>query len=148
MTPSYLKLETIRGLQSGPLYPFAKAHLTWLETHHYKARTAHEHLRLFARLNGWMVRKGLHLRGLNEKLLEGFLQRRRCPRRSWSGGGFAFRCLLAMLREAGVTPRAKAVRPTPAQCLVKDYRRYLLEERGCTPKTLENYARHVDRFLS
>ncbi len=147
MTPSCLKIETIQGLQSGPLCPFAKAHLTWLQAQHYKARTAHEHLRLFARLNGWIVRRGLRLRDLNEKQLEGFLQRRRCPRRSWSGAGFAFRCLLAILREAGVTPPAKVVRPSPAQRLVKDYRRYLLEERGCTKDTMADYARHADRFL-
>jgi len=147
MIPSFLKLETIQGLQSGPLYPYAKVHLAWLQAQNYKTRTAHEHLRLFARLNGWIVRKGLRLRELNENTLRDFLQRRRCPRKSWSGAGFAFRHLLSLLREAGATPRAKMVRPTPAQHLVNDYRRYLLEERGCTTKTTADYSRHADRFL-
>lgn len=36
---------------------------------------------------------------------------------------------------------------TPAQQLAADYRRYLLEERGCSGWTLENYGRHIDRFV-
>jgi site-specific recombinase XerD len=38
--------------------------------------------------------------------------------------------------------------PTPAQRLAADYRRYLSEERGCSDWTLENYGRHIDRFVT
>jgi site-specific recombinase XerD len=56
--------------------------------------------------------------------------------------------LLNILRKARVTPPAKAIPPTPAQRLASDYRRYLSAERGCAGWTLENYGRHIDRFLA
>ncbi len=41
-----------------------------------------------------------------------------------------------------------AVPLTPAQRLADRFRRYLSEERGCSGWTLENYGRHIDRFVA
>lgn len=148
MNTSFLKVETVQGLQSGPLVAYASSHLMWLRSQGYTPRTAHEHLRLFAHVNSWMLRKGLRPRDMNEQLLDDVLKDRRCLRKSWSGARFAFRRLLVSLREAGVTSMARVVAPTPAQRLVNDYRAFLDGERGCTAKTGADYARPIYRFLS
>ena len=56
--------------------------------------------------------------------------------------------MLCILRETRATPQAKAVQLTPAQTLAAQYRQYLTEERGCSDWTVENYGRHIDRFLA
>ena len=56
--------------------------------------------------------------------------------------------MLCILRETRATPQAKVVQLTPAQALAAQYRRYLTEERGCSDWTVENYSRHIDRFLA
>jgi site-specific recombinase XerD len=59
----------------------------------------------------------------------------------------ALQRLLAILREAHVSPAAETIPLTPAQRLAAQYRRYLSEERGCCDETVENYGRHIDRLV-
>ena len=84
----------------------------------------------------------------DEKLVGRFL-RRHWRRRKRTCGELPALCrLLGILRNAGAIPPAKLVAPTPAQRLATNFRRYLLEERGCSDWTVENYGRHIDRFVA
>ena len=148
MTPSFIELKTIRGLQSGPLCPYAQPYLTLLQDQGYRPKTVREHLCLIASLNRWLARRDRGLRDLNEQVVAGFLTRHLCRRKNWCGALPAMHRLLGLLRKAGVTPPAKVIAPTPAQRLVERYRQFLLDERGCVEGTVEHYARHAGRFLA
>ncbi|MES1260906.1 MAG: site-specific integrase [Acidobacteriota bacterium] len=101
-----------------------------------------------ANFNRWLFRTGRGLHDLNERTIETFL-RRQFGQRTWQAGERpALLRMLCVLREAGATPLAKAVQLTPAQTLAAQYRQYLTEERGCSDWTVENYSRHIDRFLA
>lgn len=79
---------------------------------------------------------------------------RECLRRVIKGGldknaGVAkLRRLLAMLRRLGVTPEAKAARPSPSEQLTRAYERFLLEERNLVPQTVVHRRLTTSRFLS
>jgi len=148
MTPSFIRLETVRGLQSGPLCPYALPYLTLLQEQGYQPKTVREHLCLIASLNRWLARRDRGLRDLNEQVVLRFLKRHLRRRKHWCGALPALHRLLGLLRKRGVTPPAKVIPPTPAQRLADRYRQYLLRERGCADETVENYARHIDRFLA
>jgi len=148
MNPSFTELNTVRGLDSGPLPRYVKAYITLLQGQGYQPRTVREHLCLIANLNRWLVRTGRTPRDLNESVVGRFLKRHLRRRKAWCGALPALCRLLGLLRAAGVAPPAKPIPRTAAQRWADDYRRYLAEERGVDGATIYNYARHIDRFLS
>lgn len=148
MNPVFTELKTVKGLDSGPLRPHVQPYIAQLQEQGYQPRTVRAHLCFFAKFNRWLTRTNRRLRDLNEELTECFL-RRHLRGQTWRVGERpALRRLLNILRKSGVTPKAQAIPPTPAQRLAADYRRYLSEERGCCDWTLENYGRHIDRFVT
>jgi len=148
MTTSFIEWKTIRGLADEPLCPYAAPYITLLQEKGYQPRTIREHLYLIANLNRYLARNDHRLRDLNEKLVGRFLRRHLRRRKSSAGELPALYRLLGILRNAGAIPPAKLVAPTPAQRLAANFRRYLLEERGCSDWTVENYGRHIDRFVA
>lgn len=128
--------------------PHVQPYITQLREQGYQPRTVRAHLCFFANFARWLTRTNRRLRDLNEELVERFLVRQLGGRTWWAGERPALHRLLGILRKARVTPPAKAIPTTPAQRLAADYRRYLLEERGCSGWTLENYGRHIDRFVA
>ena len=79
---------------------------------------------------------------------------RECLRRVIKGGygknagASTLRRLLTMLRRMGVTPEAKAARPSPSEQLTRAYERFLLEERNLAPQTVAHRRLIASRFLS
>lgn len=148
MTTSFTQLNTVRGLDCGPLAPFVGDYIALLCGQGYRARTVRGHLCLLAKLNDWLIRRKFSLADLDEAVLERFGKRHLCRRKSLAGELSVLLRLLELLRRAGVTPPAKLDPPAPARCLADRYRRFLREERGCAEWTVRNYARHIDRFLA
>jgi site-specific recombinase XerD len=139
--------RTVQGLDSGPLRRHIEPYIAYVHDQGYKLKTIRYHLRLIASFNQWLVRTDRGLRDVNETIIGAFL-RRFLGQRTWQAGErAALLRLLCILRETRAAPQAKAVQLTPAQTLVAQYRRYLTEERGCSDWTVENYSRHIDRFL-
>lgn len=147
MNTSFAEFKTIRGLDAGLLCPHIDPYITQLLKQGYRHRTIRAHLNLFASLNRWLIRTGRTLHSLDEKAIEGFLRRHQHGRTWRMGEDIALQRLLEILRKARVIPLAKVIPLTPARCLADQYRRYLLDERGCSDATLENYGRHIDRLV-
>ena len=148
MNPLFTELKTVRGLDSGLLRPYVPPYIVQLQQQGYRPGTVRTHLCLIANLNRWLTRTDRSLHDLNEKVIERFLQGH-LRHRTWRAGERpALHRLLSILRKARVTPEAEAISPTPAQRLADQYRCYLSEERGCSGWTLENYGRHIDRFVT
>jgi integrase/recombinase XerD len=105
---------------------------------------------LFAKLDLWLLQRKERLWWLNEKKVDRFLERLRAKHpRVCRGAPSALRLLLTILRDIGVVaPKRKPVATSPAERLANQYRVYLREERGLDRATINNYLRHVDRFLA
>ena len=148
MNPLFTELNSIRGLDDGIFGPCVRPYIAQLQQQGYCSKTVRMHLCLFANFSRWLTRKRRSLCDVNEKLIDCFLQNHLC-RQTWRAGERpALHRLLNILRKARITPPAKTIPPTPAQRLAADYRRYLSAERGCASCTLENYGRHIDRFVA
>lgn len=148
MNPLFTQLKTVRGLDDSPLCPYVQPYITQLQKQGYQPKTVRQHLCLFACFNCWLRRTDRGLRDLNEAIIERFLRHLRARRKWRWKDRSALHRLLDILRNARVTPKAKKIPSTPAQRLANQYRCYLLKERGCSAHTLENYGRHVDRFVA
>lgn len=128
--------------------PHVPAYITQLQTQGYQPQTILKHLWLFAHFNRWLRRTDRGLRNLNEEIVKHFLRRHYVQRKRQLEEGGALYKLLNILRKARVVPGAEKVPTTPAERLAKQYQCYLLKERGCSAHTLENYGRHINRFIA
>ena len=140
--------KNVQGLDSGPLCRHIQPYISHVHEQGYTLKTIRYHLRLMANFNRWLVRTGRGLRDLNETTIEAFLPRL-FGQRTWRAGERpALLRMLCILRETRAIPPAKMVQLTPAQAVAAQYRQYLTDERGCSDCTVENYSRHIDRFLA
>jgi site-specific recombinase XerD len=84
---------------------------------------------------------------LDEVGIQRFLQSLRNAHLTRAGTTALYR-FLQMLREQDVVPAKKEPPLSEQQLLIKDYERYLLEERGLVPATVAYNARFAEQFLS
>lgn len=147
MTTRSNRFRAVRRLASSPLGPFVLPYATQLQEQGYSLETIRDHLSCMVHLDRWLTRTGRDLRDLNQAVLDRFWRYRSRPRRKVLKAPAGHR-LLALLRQAQVTPPVKELARTPAQRLVLRYRRYLVEERGLSDWTVNAYGRQVRRFVT
>lgn len=134
----------------GPLTSHIASYRAKLEGLGYSAAMVLYHLRLFAKLDLWLVRKRQRLWLLNENDTDRFLGHCRCKHpAACRGARSTLPLIVELLRDAGaVAPRRKTKASSPAERLANEYRLFLQEKRGLDPATIYNYSRHVGRFLA
>jgi hypothetical protein len=137
-------------ISGGPLSSHIALYRAKLEGLGYRPAQVLYHLRFFAKLDLWLLRRKQRLWWLNEKKVDKFLERLRAKHPTvCHGAASALRLLLAVLRDIGVVvPKGEAVATSPAERLANEYRVFLKEERGLDCATIYNYSRHIDRFLA
>ena len=130
----------------GPLFPYFNTYVTRLKEEGYAVGTRCRQISAFKRLSRWLGRTNRRVRDLNEIAAGNFL-------RSWEG---RFRKgdsramvgrLLPMLRRMGAIPPIK-VQLTPTERLTQNYQRFLSEECGLAPKSVNQYGMLANRFVS
>lgn len=148
MDCSYIPLETVRGLDRGPLVSHVGAYIERARTEGYPPKTVLVHVQLIASLNRYLHRTRRTTHDVDERLIARFI--RRDPRAHWSPGpSVTLARLLALLREANAAPPA-ATPPdvrTPAERCADEFRSYLRKDRGLAESSIYGYAFSVESFL-
>jgi site-specific recombinase XerD len=151
MTPS-LTSPVKSGVRvcGGPLSPHIALYRAKLEGLGYTSAQVLYHLRFFAKLDLWLLRRKQRLWWLNEKKAGQFLERLRVKHpKVCRGAPSALRLVLALLRDKGlIATKSEPVAGNSAEHLANEYRVFLKEERGLDRATICNYSRHIDRFLA
>ena len=99
-------------------------------------------------LGRWLKRTGREVGALDEAVVDDFLRGLVKPRYPTNAARAACERLLAMLRQVGATPPAKATQLTPAEQLTCDYQRFLLEARNLAPASVVRLRHFARMFLS
>jgi integrase/recombinase XerD len=140
----------LRVRMTGPLAPYRYALYGELLTRGYTPLSARNLVRVAAHLSRWLDEAGKSPADLNSVQIEKFLQHRRaCGYTAWrSQRGLA--PVLDILRILGAIPSAEPVPvdDSPLGVLLRDFERYLLEERGVEPITATGYIRLVRPFAA
>lgn len=143
-----IPLQTVEGLDSGPLSPFVGSYVAQVQALGYKLASIRYQLRLIAGFNWWLLRTRRGVRDIDEFVIKLFLRSRR-RRRSHQGERTIFRRLLSFLppRERFRTGTRRQS-SEQAALIAERYRHYLLQERGLAVHTAYAYTRWVNQFLS
>jgi integrase/recombinase XerD len=136
---------------SGPLARYAGGYGSWLAARGYSRWTIAHRLWQFELLSRWLEREGLSPGELSPERVFEFLAARRAAGYSTWLSVRSTALPLEYLREVGVVPAVTAGAEVgdPLERVLADYRRYLLDERALTERTvLGSYVPVARLFLA
>ena len=146
-----MSVSVSRVRVDGPLARWAPGFVAELEGLRYAPSSAHQQVKVLARLSAWLAGEGLDAWDLTPVVVARFVAELRGSGyrnpRSWRGFG----TVLGYLRRVGAVPvLAPLTRPplTAEQELLDRYRRCLTRERGSAQKLSEGSPAKVRRFLA
>jgi site-specific recombinase XerD len=115
----------------------------------YAKSSAWWQFKLLGKFDRWLVREKHTLLDLDDKLVEEFVEVRRRANILRHGDEVAIHRFVEHLRDQGIILRpVVVVEPSEIQRLKERYAKFLREERGLSPLTLENYWPFASCFLS
>lgn len=133
---------------SGPIAPYVAGLRAEFSALAYAPSTVTAHLALWAQLSRWLERRGLEAAELTAAGIEEFLAERRQTHRYL----YTIKALapgLEFLRRVGAVPGARTVaEESPVEVIERQFRCYLLIERGLAEVSAETYVVRARPFLA
>jgi integrase/recombinase XerD len=138
-----------RARLSGPLVPYVDGLRAEFSTLGYAPSTVSSHVGLWAQVSCWLERRGLDASGLTGPSIDEFLAERRRTHRYL----YTIKALspgLEFLRRVGAVPGVEAVteEESEADAIERQFRSYLLVERGLAEVSVETYLVRARPFLT
>ncbi len=138
----------VRGPLDGPLVRYGAGFEAALTDQGYSADSIGRHLRLMVHLSRWLAGHHLAASDLTVDCARRFLRFRRAEGYAHPASMAGMAPLLDYLGSAGAVPAANPPVAGPADALIGEYRRYLLQERGLSPdSSVPHYVDVARRFL-
>lgn len=138
----------IERLRRDPLGPYLDSLATSLVDLGYTGSTVRCYVRCLAGFGRWMVRAGVGIGDLDDRVVDAFVDERRRQGRFRSIHRATVRHLLEHLRDQGIVPiPERTCEHSPAAQLVSRYEEYLKVERALAPETVVAYRPLVQRFV-
>jgi len=132
--------------KSGPLGPFVDGYRAWLLGRGYSPSVVVRSLVTLGHLGRWLERNALAVDQLTAEAVSSFLAEYRSDRGRLPGASAW--PLLEYLRAEGAGPPEPSALLAPVEQLVREYRHWLLCERGLAPVTVRDSEQLARRFLA
>jgi integrase len=136
-------VATVR--MSGPLTRYVEGFAAELRSQGYTELSLRNQLRLISDLSRWLKRLRIVVEEIDDVVVDRFLARRRRTYTHFTSER-ALRPLLAHLQAAGAVSASVVAEP-PRSELLREYERYIVEERAVTPGVRERYLAVADELL-
>lgn len=133
---------------TGPLACYAEGLRRELETRGYAPGSVALQLQLMAQLSRWLDAHQLDVSGLTRRRVEEFFEVRRLRVRVLQVSPAALRVLFDHLDDVGMLPTEELTQLGPAELLVEEFGRFLLQERALEVRTAQRYQYVAGRFLA
>lgn len=137
-----------RVLVTGPLAPFVEGFQAHLAERGYSLSGGEAQMRRLAHLSRWLQGEGLTPASLTPPTVARFLQARRAAGYVTALTPLGIGQVLAYLDGLGELPEKEVAVLTEKAQLLEGFRRYQLEERGLTARSVALYERVVQLFLT
>src|SRR6266851_5340342 len=139
----------VRGPLDGPLAGYGAGFEAALAGQGYSVDSIGRHLRLMVHVSRWLAGQHLAAGDLTVECARRFLCFRRAEGYAHPASMAGMGPLLGYLGSAGAVPAADPPVAGPADGLIREYRRYLLQERGLSPdSSVPHYVDVARRFLA
>jgi site-specific recombinase XerD len=132
----------------GPLSSFINPYLAQVKEQGYAVGSLYEQVHVLKMCDRWLEQTGRGVRDLDEAVMRDCLRRVAGRGYGKNAGSSTLRRLLGMLRRMGVTPVAKAARPSPSEQLTGAYERFLLDERNLASESVPPLRVFAKRLLT
>ncbi len=144
----YSDRRVLQRLRGGPLGPFMDSFATLLLEQGFARETGQHQLRLIGALSLWLEPLALGVKDLDEQRIGEFLKQL-AQQRVWIRHTRAVLfLLLGHLRVAGILPMPVVeVDDTPIGQMEREFARYLVEQRGLSPTTVQRQMPLIRWFL-
>src|ERR1044071_4127236 len=132
---------------SGPLTRYVEGFAAELRAQGYTELSLANQLRLLADLSRWLSRKKITVDEIDRAVVDRFLAKRHRTHTHFTSER-AMRPLLAHLAAVGAVVVELVVIEQPRSELLREYERYLVDERGVTPGVRDRYLAVAGEFLN
>jgi site-specific recombinase XerD len=140
--------NAIERLRHGPLSEHLDKYATAMVQQGYARHSIRTQVVVIADLSRWLQQKHLVVRNVDGKVVDRFLRHRQRKNENRQGDACVLNRFLAMLGQMGVVGQhQKAPVANPRQNTIHEFRRYLLQERGLSVRTLQYYVHFIEQFL-
>ena len=136
--------RTPERFRSGPMGSHMQLVASGLFNDGYTHKTIRYHLRIIDHFGHWLKRRGQATEDITNDHVGAYVRQRGRIR---NGDAGALNRLLDMLRQNGVIPEETAAKVIPAELMIREFTRYLQEERAVASSTIENYRHYSKLFL-
>jgi integrase/recombinase XerD len=137
------------GPLAGPLLPYGPGFEAALAGQGYSADSIGRHLRLMVHLSRWLAEQHLAAGDLTAGCARRFLRFRRAQGHGHPVSMAGMAPLLDYLASVGAIPAREPQAAGPVDALIAQYQRYLLQERGLSPRSsVPHYADVARRFVA
>jgi site-specific recombinase XerD len=134
--------------QDGPLGPYIESYEAEMRGEGYAQHTREVQIRLIADFGCWLAKRGIQAQNITSELFRPYLRARARHRRPTRNDLSALQRLLELLRRQGVVAVVASPVATPAECLQREFRLYLRQERALAATTQAAYTAFVSEFLT
>jgi integrase/recombinase XerD len=126
-------------LMAGPLLTSEAGYVRWLVERGFRPGAVADRLGQFRALSRWLGARGLPVAALDPERVEEFLEARRAAGYRSYVAASSVRLPLDYLIGIGIAPLLEvSTPPSPVDCLLEKYRRYLLDPRPLLPERYES----------
>jgi site-specific recombinase XerD len=133
--------------QPGGLGPQVEGYQAWLLQRGYTPSTVRNMLKELGQVGRWLTVEKVEAARLDEQRITAFIAARHAAGYRRAPGPRAMAPLLSYLREAGIVAAMQPL-ATPAELLLAQYRKWLVDERGLAAITVLRYVNTARRFLT
>jgi site-specific recombinase XerD len=140
--------STIERLRQGPLSVHLDAYAAAIAPQGYARHSIRIQLVVIADLSRWLQHKHISLQDLDGKVVDRFLRHHRQNGVRRGDAGILSRFLAWLGQTGAVQQHREPPVKGPRQSVAHQFRHYLLQERGLSTATLQNYVPFIDQFLS
>ncbi|MBP2324721.1 site-specific recombinase XerD [Kibdelosporangium banguiense] len=140
-----MKQRRVMGI-AGPLALYANGFQAELECQGYAPDSVRWRLRQLRALSRWLHENRLTAADLNAECVTGLVSARRANGLVTLVSAANFALVVDYLREIGAVPPDESARTDPVECLLEQYRGYLVSERGLASGSVSVNLRVAERF--
>ncbi|MCK5648742.1 MAG: tyrosine-type recombinase/integrase [Gammaproteobacteria bacterium] len=149
MTHDIQEIWHLKQKPTGPLVPYLEDYSNYLVKQQYRQKCIPPKIRAIAKFSQWLHLRNISVNNVTHEHIQQFFQGKNYKNALKSGKVSALKQFIDFLQEIKICPTIKqSIKQTPIQQVIDSFRQYLLDEKGLSNRTFEQYKPTITIFLT